>query len=178
MHWKPTVRHLLQDLVVRVVFILGNLTAKNNQAREQFFREKESIPTLLSLFRAFYELDLHAERPAGAGDEQPTPQKPRAQVEDVLIKLTRVLANLAIHPGVGPALAADPQVVGLLLATLGKALGPARGLWCTQAAAPCSRDSSVGWVCAGFYLYSQLAFFFFSQPRGRKFLFCSEMPQR
>ncbi|XP_015428204.1 PREDICTED: armadillo repeat-containing protein 2 [Myotis davidii] len=107
-----------QDLVVRIVFILGNLTAKNNQAREQFFREKESIPTLLSLFRAFYELDLHPERSAGAGDEQPTPQKPRAQVEDVLIKLTRVLANLAIHPGVGPPLAADPQVVGLLLATL------------------------------------------------------------
>ncbi|XP_059556751.1 armadillo repeat-containing protein 2 [Myotis daubentonii] len=107
-----------QDLVVRIVFILGNLTAKNNQAREQFFREKESIPTLLSLFRAFYELDLHPERPAGAGDERPTPQKPRAQVEDVLIKLTRVLANLAIHPGVGPALAANPQVVGLLLATL------------------------------------------------------------
>ncbi|EPQ18646.1 Armadillo repeat-containing protein 2 [Myotis brandtii] len=66
-----------QDLVVRIVFILGNLTAKNNQAREQFFKEKESIPTLLSLFRAFYELDLHPERPAGDGDEQPTPQKPQ-----------------------------------------------------------------------------------------------------
>ncbi|XP_008155002.3 armadillo repeat-containing protein 2 isoform X1 [Eptesicus fuscus] len=107
-----------QDLVVRIVFILGNLTAKSNQAREQFFKEKESIPTLLSLFRAFHELDPHPKRPAGDGAEQPKPRKPQAQVEDVLIKLTRVLANLAIHPGIGPALAADPQVVGLLLATL------------------------------------------------------------
>ncbi|KAM7135319.1 armadillo repeat-containing protein 2 [Molossus nigricans] len=107
-----------QDLVVRIVFILGNLTAKNNQAREQFFKEKGSIPALLSLFHTFYRLDLHPRRPAGGGDEQPTPQKPQAQGEDVLIKLTRVLANLAIHPGIGPALAASPQVVGLLLATL------------------------------------------------------------
>ncbi|CAK7310880.1 Armadillo repeat-containing protein 2 [Vulpes lagopus] len=98
------------DLVVRIVFILGNLTAKNNQAREQFCKEKGSIPALLSLFGTFHRLDLGAEKQAaGAG---------RAQAQDVLIKLTRVLANLAIHPAVGPALAADPLAVGLLLATL------------------------------------------------------------
>lgn len=98
---------------MRIVFILGNLTAKNNQAREQFCKEKGSIPALLSLFGTFHRLDLGAEKPAaGAG---------RAQAQDVLIKLTRVLANLAIHPAVGPALAADPLAVGLLLATLGTA---------------------------------------------------------
>ncbi|XP_016073049.1 PREDICTED: armadillo repeat-containing protein 2 [Miniopterus natalensis] len=107
-----------QDLVVRIVFILGNLTAKNNQAREQFFREKGSIPTLLSLFHTFSELDLRPQRPAGDGEEQPRPQKPQAPAEDMLVKLTRVLANLAIHPGAGAALAASPSVVGLLLATL------------------------------------------------------------
>ncbi|KAF6364058.1 armadillo repeat containing 2 [Rhinolophus ferrumequinum] len=107
-----------QDLVVRIVFILGNLTAKNNQAREQFFKEKGSIPTLLALFRTFYKLDLHPERREGEGGEQPKAPTPPAQVEDVLIKLTRVLANLAIHPGVGQAMAANPHVVGLLLTTL------------------------------------------------------------
>lgn len=114
----------MQDLVVRIVFILGNLTAKNNQAREQFFKEKGSIPTLLALFRTFSKLDLHSERREGEGGEQPKAQTPPAQVEDVLIKLTRVLANLAIHPGVGQAMAANPQVVGLLLTTLGKTGGP------------------------------------------------------
>ncbi|XP_032194767.1 armadillo repeat-containing protein 2 isoform X2 [Mustela erminea] len=114
----PNSGHLLvQDLVVRIVFILGNLTAKNNQAREQFSKERGSIPTLLALFHAFYKLDLCAEKPA-AGAEQPQTPRPRAQAEDVLIKLTRVLANLAIHPGIGPALAANPQAVGLLLTTL------------------------------------------------------------
>ncbi|XP_045654382.1 armadillo repeat-containing protein 2 [Ursus americanus] len=106
-----------QDLVVRIVFILGNLTAKNNQAREQFSKEKGSIPTLLSLFHTFYQLDQCAEKRA-AGAEQCQAPRPRAQAEDVLIKLTRVLANLAIHPGIGPALAANPRAVGLLLATL------------------------------------------------------------
>ncbi|EFB26591.1 hypothetical protein PANDA_005608, partial [Ailuropoda melanoleuca] len=91
-----------QDLVVRIVFILGNLTAKNNQAREQFSKEKGSIPTLLSLFHTFYQLDQCAEKRA-AGAEQRQAPRPRAQAEDVLIKLTRVLANLAIHPGIGPA---------------------------------------------------------------------------
>ncbi|XP_026367464.2 armadillo repeat-containing protein 2 [Ursus arctos] len=106
-----------QDLVVRLVFILGNLTAKNNQAREQLSKEQGSIPTLLSLFHTFYQLDQCAEKRA-AGAEQCQAPRPRAQAEDVLIKLTRVLANLAIHPGIGPALAANPRAVGLLLATL------------------------------------------------------------
>lgn len=149
----------MQDLVIRIVFILGNLTAKNNQAREQFFKENESIPTLLSLFRACHELDRHPERPAGDGDEQPEPQKPQkpqARVEDVLIKLTRVLANLAIHPGIGPALAADPQVVGLLLTTLGKTFHP-QGCGAHRQLLPAARDRSVGWACSGFYSYDQLA---------------------
>ncbi|KAM6185179.1 armadillo repeat-containing protein 2 [Rhynchocyon petersi] len=107
-----------QDLVTRVVFILGNLTAKDNHAREQLFQEKGSIQTLLSLFQAFCELDLNSEKPTGDGEAQARPQRQPSSVEDVLIKLSRVLANIAIHPHIGPALAARPQVVGLLLQTL------------------------------------------------------------
>nr|XP_008518813.1 PREDICTED: armadillo repeat-containing protein 2 isoform X1 [Equus przewalskii]XP_008518822.1 PREDICTED: armadillo repeat-containing protein 2 isoform X1 [Equus przewalskii] len=107
-----------QDLVVRIVFILGNLTAKNNQAREQFSKEKGGVPTLLSLFHTFYQLDLQSKKWVGDGEEQLKVQRPPTQAEDVLIKLTRVLANLAIHPGIGPAMAANPHVVGLLLAML------------------------------------------------------------
>ncbi|KAI6055870.1 armadillo repeat-containing protein 2 isoform X1 [Marmota monax] len=107
-----------QDLVIRIVFILGNLTAKNNQAREHFYKEKGSMETLLSLFQTFYQLDLHSQRQAPPGANRPVAQRPPSEVEDVLIKLTRVLANIAIHPCIGPALATNPQVVGLLLTTL------------------------------------------------------------
>ncbi|NWI51488.1 ARMC2 protein, partial [Calyptomena viridis] len=108
-----------QDLVVRIIFILGNLTAKNNQAREQFFKEKESVNTLTSLFQTYYEVDLNAQTwhhdRAGKGENH---LKHPSEAEDVLIKLIRVLANLSIHPSVGAALAAEHHVVELLVTVL------------------------------------------------------------
>ncbi|XP_066035544.1 armadillo repeat-containing protein 2 isoform X2 [Chamaea fasciata] len=106
-----------QDLVVRIIFILGNLTAKNDQSREQFFQEKESVNTLISLFQTYYELDLNA--PTWHHDRQgKTHLKYPSEAEDVLIKLIRVLANLSIHPRAGTALAAAHPVVGLLVTVL------------------------------------------------------------
>ncbi|NXE82385.1 ARMC2 protein, partial [Cochlearius cochlearius] len=108
-----------QGLVIRIIFILGNLTAKNNQAREQFFKEKGSVNTLISLFQTYHELDLNAQKwyheRGGEGKKHP---KHPSEAEDVLIKLIRVLANLSIHPSVGAALAAAHRVVELLVTVL------------------------------------------------------------
>ncbi|NXW43303.1 ARMC2 protein, partial [Nyctiprogne leucopyga] len=108
-----------QDLVIRIIFILGNLTEKNNQAREQFFKEKGSVNTLISLFQTYHELDLNAQKwyheRGGEGKNHP---KHPSEAEDVLIKLIRVLANLSIHPSVGAALAAAHRVVELLVTVL------------------------------------------------------------
>lgn len=136
----------MQDLVVRIVFILGNLTAKNNQAREQFSKEKGGVPTLLSLFHTFYQLDLQSKKWVGDGEEQLKVQRPPTQAEDVLIKLTRVLANLAIHPGIGPAMAANPHVVGLLLAMLGKTSGLAAAHTWGGSCSLQPGDGSVAWM--------------------------------
>ncbi|NWT09335.1 ARMC2 protein, partial [Vireo altiloquus] len=108
-----------QDLVVRIIFILGNLTAKNDQCREQFFKAKESINTLTSLFQTYYELDLNAQTcyDGRKGKGQKDLKYP-SEAEDVLIKLIRVLANLSIHRSVGAALAAAHPVVGLLVTVL------------------------------------------------------------
>lgn len=107
-------------MVIRIIFILGNLTAKNNQAREQFFKEKGSVNTLISLFQTYHELDLNAQKwyheKEGEGKTHP---KDPSEAEDVLIKLIRVLANLSIHPSVGAALAAAHRVVELLVTVLG-----------------------------------------------------------
>ncbi|NXF03421.1 ARMC2 protein, partial [Smithornis capensis] len=108
-----------QDLVIRIIFILGNITAKNNQAREQFFKEKGSVNTLTSLFQTYYELDLNAQTwyhdREGKGKNY---LKRSSEAEDVLIKLIRVLANLSIHPSVGAALAAEHHIVELLVTVL------------------------------------------------------------
>ncbi|XP_025067188.1 armadillo repeat-containing protein 2 isoform X2 [Alligator sinensis] len=107
-----------QDLVVRIVFILGNLTAKNNQAREQFFKEKGSVSILTSLFQIYSEFDLNEKkRKHEAGEEKKT-QKHPLEAEDVLIKLIRVLANLSVHPSIGAALAANHYIVSLLIMVL------------------------------------------------------------
>ncbi|NXC69524.1 ARMC2 protein, partial [Anhinga anhinga] len=108
-----------QDLVIRIIFILGNLTAENNQTREQFFKEKGSVNTLLSLFQTYHELDLNAQKwYHERGREGKKHPKHPSEAEDVLIKLIRVLANLSIHPGIGAALAAAHRVVELLVTVL------------------------------------------------------------
>ncbi|NXG61678.1 ARMC2 protein, partial [Hemiprocne comata] len=108
-----------QDLVIRILFILGNLTEKNNQAREQLFEEKGSVDTLISLFQTYHELDLNAQKRyhERGGEEKTHPRHP-SEAENVLIKLIRVLANLSVHPRVGAALAAAHPVVELLVAVL------------------------------------------------------------
>ncbi|XP_063185890.1 armadillo repeat-containing protein 2 isoform X2 [Chroicocephalus ridibundus] len=108
-----------QDLVIRIIFILGNLTEKNNQAREQFFKERGSVNTLISLFQTYHELDLNAQkRYHERGREDKNHPKHPSEAEDVLIKLIRVLANLSIHPSVGAALAAAHRIVELLVTVL------------------------------------------------------------
>ncbi|KAJ8270619.1 hypothetical protein GJAV_G00117210 [Gymnothorax javanicus] len=103
-----------QDLVVRIIFTLGNLTAKNSEARERLCAESGALDTLLGIFLSYQDIDLPPPgcptAPQGLG--HPT------EAEDVLIKLIRVLANLSIHPDVGIALASNAQCVELLLSVL------------------------------------------------------------
>jgi hypothetical protein len=48
---------LLQDIVVRVSFILGNMTAKNDNARVQLFQQPKSLDILLTVLKTHLELD-------------------------------------------------------------------------------------------------------------------------
>ncbi|KAG8123962.1 hypothetical protein E2320_019329 [Naja naja] len=104
-----------QDLVIRIVFILGNLTAKNNRAREQFFEEQRSIDTLIALFKTYCEnVPNHKLWKDGEIKNLRHP----SEAEDILIKLIRVIANLSIHPNVGARLATNPHIVALLITVL------------------------------------------------------------
>uniref|UniRef100_A0A8C2J5S1 Armadillo repeat containing 2 n=1 Tax=Cyprinus carpio TaxID=7962 RepID=A0A8C2J5S1_CYPCA len=95
-----------QDLVVRLLFTLGNLTAKCTEARERVYEEEGGIDVLLDLFQVYQETP------------SPPEQFHASEREDVLVKLIRLLANLAIHPTVGTALAANTLCVQLLLEVL------------------------------------------------------------
>ena len=42
---------------MRLCFVLGNLTAKNEQARLRLFQEKEGMDTLLTVLKTYDEFD-------------------------------------------------------------------------------------------------------------------------
>ncbi|KAJ7341820.1 hypothetical protein JRQ81_007092 [Phrynocephalus forsythii] len=105
-----------QDLVVRIIFILGNLTAKNNEAREQFYETQGSINTLITLFQSHWEIESNSKLWKDDGEFKKL--KHPSEVEDILIKLIRVIANLSIHPTVGVSLATNDQIVTLLIKIL------------------------------------------------------------
>ncbi|KAE8602744.1 hypothetical protein XENTR_v10014105 [Xenopus tropicalis] len=107
-----------QDLVVRIVFTLGNLTAKNNKTREMFYEEQGSIKTILRLLHVYYELDIKASQSIAIQQEKTMELKKPSETEDVLIKLIRALANLCIHPTVGAELAANRDCIALLMQIL------------------------------------------------------------
>ncbi|XP_062857223.1 armadillo repeat-containing protein 2 [Trichomycterus rosablanca] len=94
-----------QDLVVRLLFTLGNLAARSNEARQRVYEEDGALDVLLDLFQIYMQ-----------GVRNPLDSQDLSHSEeDVLIKLIRVLANLSIHSTVGVALAANSQCVELLL---------------------------------------------------------------
>ena len=84
------------DLVVRVLFILGNLTAKSDEARARLWllRRKEAergsvetapVKVLVSTFLNYVDMMAMEESAAGSDEKSKEPSK----VEDVLIKLVR-----------------------------------------------------------------------------------------
>ncbi|XP_040919688.1 armadillo repeat-containing protein 2 [Toxotes jaculatrix] len=115
--------HQKQDLVVRLLFTLGNLTAKSNDARQQLFQCEGCMDTLLQLYYTYQRRDALPHTPSQAGGlsprkKHPAPSMSTQEEDDVLVKLVRVLANMCIHPAVGPALATNTACIQLLMETL------------------------------------------------------------
>ncbi|XP_037304543.2 armadillo repeat-containing protein 2 isoform X2 [Pungitius pungitius] len=108
--------HQKQDLVVRLLFTLGNLTAKSDEARWRLFGCEGCVGSLLQLYDAYQRRDDSPHTPS-LGEPRAPPGKVQ-QDEDVLVKLVRVLANMCIHPAVGPALASNTTCIQLLMETL------------------------------------------------------------
>lgn len=47
-----------QEIVVRVLFILGNLTTKSDETRHNLYFTKASTKYLLTVFRAYFERNI------------------------------------------------------------------------------------------------------------------------
>ena len=111
-------------LAVRLLFSLGNLTAGNEENRELLFECSKDLEVLFNLLSYYIELDKKTDTSAVGATAAPAV----CETEDTLVKLIRVIANLCIHPEIGPSIAASPRVT--LLSSLLK----------TKAARPQSQE--------------------------------------
>ncbi|KAK2154942.1 hypothetical protein LSH36_253g04000 [Paralvinella palmiformis] len=110
---------LVQDLAVRVCFMLGNLTLRHDESRQKLFEQPETFDTLLLVFKHYCQRDAKIQAADGR-NEKSAAQSSSAKVEDVLIKVIRVVANLSINENIGPRLASSGQCVDLLIETLSR----------------------------------------------------------
>ncbi|XP_052807595.1 armadillo repeat-containing protein 2-like isoform X2 [Mya arenaria] len=105
-----------QDIVVRVCFILGNMTAKNDEARVCLYQESKSLEIVLSVLKSYLEADYKShskpERKSGGSKDE------ISKTEDVLVKVVRVIANISINETVGPQVASSKACVELLIRIL------------------------------------------------------------
>ncbi|XP_023146332.2 armadillo repeat-containing protein 2 isoform X1 [Amphiprion ocellaris] len=114
--------HQKQDLVVRILFTLGNITAKIDESRQQLFQCNSCMDTLLGLYNSYQRKDVSPHTPlqkcVPSSCRYPASSVSAQEADDVLVKLVRVLANMCIHPAVGPPLANNTTCLQLLMETL------------------------------------------------------------
>ena len=101
-----------QEIIVRVLFILGNLTTKSDETRHQLYFSKGSRKYLLKVFQSYFDRNIEASKIATNDNTE------QENTEDVLNKMVRVIANLSIHPEVGPEIAKNVEILDLLVQVL------------------------------------------------------------
>ncbi|XP_041831146.1 armadillo repeat-containing protein 2 isoform X2 [Melanotaenia boesemani] len=114
--------HQKQDLVVRLLFTLGNLTSKSDEPRLELYQCEGCMEMLLQIYNTYQRKDMLPHTPMQKGarfsSDSAIPPINAKEADDVLVKLVRVLANMCIHPAVGPLLATNITCIQLLMETL------------------------------------------------------------
>jgi len=104
------------SIVLRLAFVLGNLTARSDRLREMCWSKCGGATSLPSLMQRYWQKDRKLAR---TDVESISRGADVEECEGVLVKLVRLAANLAISPSVGIELAATSAVVDPVLDILG-----------------------------------------------------------
>ncbi|XP_022182760.1 armadillo repeat-containing protein 2 isoform X1 [Myzus persicae] len=83
-----------EEIVVRITYALGNILTNNENARHQLYKTHCSMGTFLNLMQLYLEKDLN----------NISRDIKFNVVEDVLIKIIRVIVNMSIQPEIGAKL--------------------------------------------------------------------------
>ena len=129
MYTKPTVQALLRllrehetnhALVLRTCFILGNLTTTQDECRNFVLETPGAVEQLLSLLGQLVECSCSAptEAPPVVGASTDGGEAARdgkvaqeSEVDATLVKLIRLIANLAINEELGMMISQDPSAM-------------------------------------------------------------------
>lgn len=102
-------------LALRLSFVLGNLTEGDEDLRVAFAFDCEGTVLVPQLLSKFWQKDRQLARIAHTNPNSSGQQ----QIEEVLVKLVRLLANMAISEEAGKTLSSSSAVVDPLLDMLG-----------------------------------------------------------
>eukprot|EP00929_Paragymnodinium_shiwhaense_P055011 TRINITY_DN27592_c0_g2_i1.p1 TRINITY_DN27592_c0_g2~~TRINITY_DN27592_c0_g2_i1.p1 ORF type:complete len:962 (-),score=155.66 TRINITY_DN27592_c0_g2_i1:84-2969(-) len=105
-----------EPLVLRLSFVLGNLTAKSDRMRMVFGFDCEGNSLIPQLLGKYWQKDRQLNR---LQLETGTTAAGAQEIEEILVKLVRVLANVAISAPAGSTLSASSAAVDPLLDMLG-----------------------------------------------------------
>ncbi|XP_078492498.1 armadillo repeat-containing protein 2-like [Ciona intestinalis] len=102
------------EVVVRLCFTVGNLSARSEHAREDlFFRsfdEDDENHDCLSVM-----LDVIEDHIDDVTNDDVAESRDKSHATDVVVKIIRVIANLSLAENVGPLVAADERCLQMLL---------------------------------------------------------------
>jgi hypothetical protein len=109
------------QLCVRLCFILGNLTVTRDEVRE-LLGQHGAVATLAATLQMsverFSKLEklkrIHSKQDIGSEKDQSRRVLVAREVGDLLVKVIRLIANLAINPALGAAFVRRPEIASLV----------------------------------------------------------------
>lgn len=85
-----------EEVIVRLTYSMGNIVAKIDGTRIEFYKEKNSINCLLNLWKIYLERTLKNCSLLVDNEKEVC-----GSAEDVMIKVIRIIANIVINPEIG-----------------------------------------------------------------------------
>ncbi|ESN95482.1 hypothetical protein HELRODRAFT_86638 [Helobdella robusta] len=99
-----------EDIIVRIAFTMGNMFSKHDHSRLHFIQLDAGLETLLNLLSHYVRVLLLSGSQLGL--------EKRSKVEDVLIKVLRLTANMTLNEDVGYVMVQSHKFIKLLSALL------------------------------------------------------------
>eukprot|EP01116_Phalansterium_solitarium_P021419 TRINITY_DN6651_c0_g1_i1.p1 TRINITY_DN6651_c0_g1~~TRINITY_DN6651_c0_g1_i1.p1 ORF type:complete len:756 (+),score=297.80 TRINITY_DN6651_c0_g1_i1:221-2488(+) len=103
------------QLIIRIAFVLGNITGTHNKARLSLVEDYRGLDLLIDLMSKYTKKlqELHGWKPSSDSESKEVPVhvvEAKKETEDVLVKVIRLIANLSITESIGVQISVRPEM--------------------------------------------------------------------